>query len=135
MRPKALTLVLGGVRSGKSRYAQQIAAIWPSVIFIATATASDADMRARIERHRLNRPPEWPTLEVPLDLDAAITSLLETEQSAIVDCLTVYLANVMHKAAGDGRIIRESIDGLCSALERTKNSVVLVSNEVGSGIH
>src|SRR5215472_11885244 len=127
MRPKALTLVLGGVRSGKSRYAQQIAAKWPSVVFIATATASDADMRARIERHRLSRPLKWRTLEVALDIHAAIADLRDATQMALVDCLTVYLANVMGKAAGDERAIRESMDRLCSALEGTKNSVVIVS--------
>jgi len=131
-RPNAVTLVIGGVRSGKSRYAQQVAAKSPSVVFIATARRSDAAMQARIERHRLDRPQGWRTLEAPLDVDAAICNLRDPEQIAIVDCLTVYLANVMSKAAGDEAAIRESIDRLCYALKETKCSIVLVSNEVGS---
>lgn len=134
-RSNALTLVLGGVRSGKSRYAQQIAAKSPRVTFIATARPSDPDMQARIERHRRDRPQGWRTLEVPLELDAAISSLSDAGRLAIIDCLTVYLANVMGKTGGDKTAIRRSIDRLCAALKQTKSSIVLVSNEVGSGVH
>jgi adenosylcobinamide kinase/adenosylcobinamide-phosphate guanylyltransferase len=135
MRHRTLTFVIGGVRSGKSRYAQQIAVEWPNAIFIATATASDADMRARIERHRLDRPVGWRTLEVPLDLHTAIADLRDTTPVVIVDCLTVYLANVMGKTPGDEHIVHEAMDRLCSALEATKRSLIVVSNEVGGGVH
>src|SRR5262249_23102618 len=69
------------------------------------------------------------------DLDAAISDLHQETQLAIVDCLTVYLANVMSRASGDESVIRERTDRLFSALKQTKASVVLVSNEVGSGVH
>jgi adenosylcobinamide kinase / adenosylcobinamide-phosphate guanylyltransferase len=134
-RPHTVTLVLGGVRSGKSRFAQQMASHSASVVFIATAKPGDEEMRRRIEHHRRSRSVKWKTLEVPLDLDAAISDLHQETQLTIVDCLTVYLANVMSQASGDESAIRERTHQLCSALKQTKSSVVLVSNEVGSGVH
>lgn len=130
-----VTFVLGGVRSGKSRFAQQVASGYRSVIFIATAKQSDPEMELRISRHRRSRPAGWKTLEVPLDLDVAIASLQDPRQFVVVDCLTVYLANVMSKAAGEESAIGQHMERLCSALKNTKASVVLVSNEVGSGVH
>ncbi|HVH70970.1 MAG TPA: bifunctional adenosylcobinamide kinase/adenosylcobinamide-phosphate guanylyltransferase, partial [Candidatus Dormibacteraeota bacterium] len=70
--PNRVTLVLGGVRSGKSRFAQQLASGCHNVVFIATARPSDSEMELRIERHRKSRPASWQTLEVPVDLDVAI---------------------------------------------------------------
>jgi len=133
--PNTVTFVLGGVRSGKSRFAQRIASGFGSVTFIATAKPSDPEMELRIERHRKSRPASWQTLEVPVDLDVAISSLKDPKQLAVIDCLTVYLANVMSKAPGQGAAIKEHTERLCSALEETKSSIILVSNEVGSGIH
>jgi len=129
-----VTFILGGVRSGKSRLAQQIAARASHVVFIATAKPSDEEMRSRIARHRQSRPEGWQTLEIPLDLDIAISNLSE-EYLAIVDCLTVYLANVMSKAGGEESAIWEYVNRLYSALKDTKASILLVSNEVGSGVH
>lgn len=135
VHPHKVTFVLGGVRSGKSRFAQRVASRFSKVVFIATAKPTDAEMRMRIERHRQNRPPQWETREVPLDLDAAISELGETDQLAIVDCLTVYLANVMGEARGVDEVIEGYLNRLCSTLTQTKSSVILVSNEVGSGVH
>ena len=132
---KKVTFVLGGVRSGKSRFAQRIASGFGSVTFIATAKPSDPEMELRIERHRKTRPAAWQTLEVPVDLDVAISSLRDPNQLAVVDCLTVYLANVMSKAQGNESAIRKYTERLCSALGETKASIILVSNEVGSGVH
>lgn len=132
---KCVTLVLGGARSGKSRFAQRIASSASNVVFVATAKPSDDEMRARIERHRQSRPRHWQTLEIPVDLDAAIANLHDEEQVAVIDCLTIYLANLMSKAAGDEAAIREYTDRLCCALRETNVSVILVSNEVGSGVH
>lgn len=134
-RPNTVTFVLGGVRSGKSRFAQRIASNSGSVIFIATAKPSDTEMELRIERHRESRPTTWQTLEVPVDLDVAIASLQDPKHLALIDCLTIYLANVMSKAQGKESLIREHTERLCSALEETKASIILVSNEVGSGVH
>lgn len=134
-RPSRVTFVLGGVRSGKSRFAQQVASRSPKVVFIATAKPSDAEMRMRIERHRLTRPHQWETREVPLHLDVAISELRDKDQVALVDCLTVYLANVMGEARGSDGILQGHMNRLCSALAHTKCTVILVSNEVGSGVH
>ncbi len=133
--PNTVTFVLGGVRSGKSRFAQRVASGSGSVIFIATAKPSDAEMELRIERHRKSRPAAWQTLEVPVDLDVAISSLQDPKQLGVIDCLTVYLANVMSKAEGKELVIRDHTERLCSALKETRASIILVSNEVGSGVH
>jgi len=133
--PNTVTFVLGGVRSGKSRFAQRSASGSGSVVFIATAKASDPEMELRIERHRKDRPVGWQTLEVPVDLDVAISSLQDPNQFAVVDCLTIYLANVMSKAQGQESVIKEHTERLCSALKQMKASIILVSNEVGSGVH
>jgi len=133
--PNTVTFVLGGVRSGKSRFAQRIASGFGSVIFIATAKPSDPEMELRIERHRKSRPATWQTLEVPVDLDVAISSLQDPKQLGVIDCLTVYLANVMSKARGQESAIKEHTERLCSALKETRASIIVVSNEVGSGVH
>ena len=133
--PNTVTFVLGGVRSGKSRFAQRIASGSGSVLFIATAKPSDPEMELRIERHRKDRPVGWQTLEVPVDLDVTISSLQDPNQLAVVDCLTIYLANVMSKAQGQESVIKEYTERLCSALKQMKASIILVSNEVGSGVH
>jgi adenosylcobinamide kinase / adenosylcobinamide-phosphate guanylyltransferase len=133
--PNKVTFVLGGVRSGKSRFAQRIASSSASVIFIATAKPSDPEMELRIEHHRKSRPASWVTLEVPVDLEVAIANLQDPKQLAVIDCLTVYLANVMSKTQGKEAAIKEHTDRLCSALKKTMASLILVSNEVGSGVH
>lgn len=133
--PNRVTFVLGGVRSGKSRLAQQIAFGFGKVIFMATAKPSDPEIALRIERHRQSRPASWQTVEVPVEIDLAIASLRDPQQLAVVDCLTVYLANLMSEAQGKESKIREHTHRLCSALEEAKSSVVLVSNEVGCGVH
>lgn len=133
--PNRVTFVLGGVRSGKSRFAQRIASGFGSVIFIATAKPSDPEMELRIARHRQSRPAAWQTLEVPVDLDMAVAGLEDANQLAVIDCLTVYLANVMSKAQGTESLIKEHTERLCSALQDTKASIIVVSNEVGSGVH
>ena len=134
-QPKLVTFVLGGARSGKSRFAQKIASGYANVTFIATAKPSDPEMELRIERHRKSRPASWQTLEVPLDLDLAISGIQDPTQLGVIDCLTVYLANVMSKTQGKESAIREYIERLCSALGKVRSPVILVSNEVGSGVH
>jgi adenosylcobinamide kinase/adenosylcobinamide-phosphate guanylyltransferase len=135
VHPHKLTFVLGGVRSGKSRFAQRIASGFGNVVFIATARPSDPEMDQRIDRHRKSRPASWQTLEVPVDLDVAIADLQDPNQVAVVDCLTVYLANLMSKTQSKESAITEYTERLYSALEETKASIIVVSNEVGSGIH
>src|SRR5260370_38289761 len=96
--PNTVTFVLGGVRSGKSRFAQRIASGSGSVIFIATAKPSDPEMELRIERHRKSRPAACRTLEVPVDLDLRISSLQDPKGLALISCLSLTCASVIGKA-------------------------------------
>src|SRR5271156_442081 len=125
-----VTLLLGGVRSGKSHYAQQLGERAARVVFVATAQASDDEMRRKVERHRTSRPHHWQTVEEPLALAETIAEHGSKCDLMIIDCLTFFAANLLD-AKADEQI---SIDGLCSALRAPACSVVLVSNEVGSGV-
>jgi len=129
-----VTLVLGGVRSGKSRFALKIASCAPNVTFIATARSSDEEMRRKIERHQRERPPHWRTREEPLQLAEAISSDQDASETTIVDCLTLFAANLMEAYSEDRAAIDAAIDAFYSALRKTDRRIVLVSNEVGSGI-
>ena len=125
-----VTLVLGGVRSGKSHYAQQLGERAARVVFVATAQPGDDEMRRKVERHRSSRPKHWQTVEEPLSLAEAIADHGPKCDLMIIDCLTLFAANLL-EAKGDDQ---SSIDALCRALQSPPCSVVLVSNEVGSGV-
>jgi adenosylcobinamide kinase/adenosylcobinamide-phosphate guanylyltransferase len=133
---KAITLVLGGVRSGKSRYAQRLAAGVSPVAFVATARRSDSDeeMQRRIARHRADRPQEWRTIEEPLDLASVLAEQGPSYRILVVDCLTLYAANLLDAEHGDLISIEERLRRFYEALRSAPCSVALVSNEVGSGI-
>jgi adenosylcobinamide kinase / adenosylcobinamide-phosphate guanylyltransferase len=128
---RSVTLVLGGVRSGKSRCAQKLAEQASSVAFIATAKAVDAEMRDKIRRHQQERPPEWRTIEEPLDLAGVLVNCSEQFDLLIVDCLTIFVANALEEGAERANA---RVDALTEALPITQASVLLVSNEVGSGV-
>jgi adenosylcobinamide kinase/adenosylcobinamide-phosphate guanylyltransferase len=130
---KAITLVLGGARSGKSRYVQALAARASSVAFVATARALDEEMRRKIERHQAERPKEWRTIEEPLDLDRVLAEEGSNYRMLIVDCLTLYASNLL-EAERDQPAIEERLRKLYAALRSVACSVALVSNEVGSGV-
>jgi adenosylcobinamide kinase/adenosylcobinamide-phosphate guanylyltransferase len=124
-----LTLVLGGARSGKSRYAESlITALPPPWIYAATGQALDAEMAARIDAHRARRGAGWTTVEAPRDLAAALAA--HAKAPILVDCLTLWLSNLMMADAQ----IEQEIDRLARALAQAAAPVVLVANEVGSGI-
>jgi adenosylcobinamide kinase/adenosylcobinamide-phosphate guanylyltransferase len=135
-RKKHITLVLGGARSGKSRYAQGFASTFEHVTFIATARAGDAEMRRKIRRHRHERPPDWKTVEAPLNLQETIYAESGSADVLVVDCLTFYAFNLMSAGQREsGRdAYRKHIQELCDAMDASKASVIAVSNEVGSGI-
>jgi adenosylcobinamide kinase / adenosylcobinamide-phosphate guanylyltransferase len=126
----AIILITGGARSGKSVRAEVRALGFPGKpAYIATAEALDAEMRERIERHRARRGSNWLERETPLEL---VTALSETDGGGarLVDCLTLWLSNVLHA----GRDWRTETEGLAGALARQTSPVVLVTNEVGLGI-
>src|SRR5215475_13167909 len=126
-----LTLVLGGARSGKSRYAQSLCESASCVIYVATArveeSADDNEMRERIARHRADRPAEWQTVEEPLDLSRAVRDS-PIEAALLIDCATIWISNLMWEcrkspAAEQNTLILAEVDNL-----------IIVSNEVGSGL-
>jgi adenosylcobinamide kinase/adenosylcobinamide-phosphate guanylyltransferase len=126
-----VTLVLGGARSGKSRYAESLLDLHPGRrTYLATAEILDDEMAERVKAHRQRRDSDWKTIEEPLELAAALTA--ETEQGAavLVDCLTLWLGNLM----GKDRDVEAEIAGLVAALIQFGGPVVFVSNEVGLGI-
>ncbi|WP_353069720.1 bifunctional adenosylcobinamide kinase/adenosylcobinamide-phosphate guanylyltransferase [Tunturibacter empetritectus] len=134
MRQSSVTLVLGGVRSGKSRYAQQLAERESRVIFVATAKASDDEMQRKIERHRKERPAEWITVEEPLELVQVLTEHGQSCDVMVVDCLTIFAANLLETEGDDQDTVNRRVEAFCEALRSAGCSVVLVSNEVGSGV-
>jgi adenosylcobinamide kinase/adenosylcobinamide-phosphate guanylyltransferase len=94
-----VTLITGGARSGKSRYALELAAPWRRRVYVAAAEPLDEEMRRRIEHHRGERGPGWTTIEEPVDLAGAIGRLAPETEVVVVDCLTVWLGNLIHRAS------------------------------------
>ena len=125
----SLTFVLGGTRSGKSRYGETlIRALPPPWLYVATAEAGDHEMAARIRAHRSRRGPSWRTIEAPRDVAAALAA---TEgMPVLIDCLTLWLSNLLLANAD----FEQETGRLEQALMQATAPVVLVANEVGSGI-
>lgn len=134
--------ILGGQRSGKSRFAERLGMTWLAqadarqVSVVATAMGGDDEMRQRIERHQLDRPERFGTLEAPLDLAACLQAHSHPDHLLIVDCLTLWLTNWLMPASGEGA---ESAwphvrADFLSALQAARGPVVLVSNEIGWGV-
>jgi adenosylcobinamide kinase / adenosylcobinamide-phosphate guanylyltransferase len=129
-----IVLVLGGIRSGKSRYAQELATRGKRVAFLATAEPLDDEMRQRIRRHREDRPASWITLEEPIALEETLLQCNGKFDTILIDCLTVWTANLMQHEEQDSDRVLAHADRLAEVLRAASGSVVLVSNEVGSGI-
>ena len=128
-------LVLGGARSGKSRHAvEQAAQSAGRVAFLATARALDGDMAARIARHRAERPAGWTTLEEPQDVVAACRRAAIAHDLIVVDCATVWVANLMERGDDDAAVLAAAAD-LAKVQRERVVSLLIVSNEVGEGVH
>jgi adenosylcobinamide kinase/adenosylcobinamide-phosphate guanylyltransferase len=126
-----VTLVLGGARSGKSRHAEALVEqSGASAVYLATAEAGDKEMAERITVHRSRRGEAWRTVEEPLDLATALDRETDPGSVVLVDCLTLWLSNLM---AADRDIVSDSA-ALVAVLGDLQGPVVLVSNEVGQGI-
>jgi|SRR5579864_940151 len=134
MESRSITLILGGVSSGKSRYAQELASRADEVVFLATAQSCDDEMRAKIARHIRERPPSWKTVEVPFELDQAIIEHGSLASFLIVDCLTTFTANWLMVKQASRESIFSRMEAVGSALLSSPASVAIVSNEVGGGI-
>jgi adenosylcobinamide kinase/adenosylcobinamide-phosphate guanylyltransferase len=131
MTSLSTTLVLGGARSGKSSFAERmIADSNLARVYLATATADDGEMQDRITHHRNRRGPDWTTVEEPLALIDALTQVSRPGSAILVDCLTLWLSNLMLA----GRDPDVETKRLTRFLGVAANPVVLVSNEVGLGI-
>ena len=133
-----LTLVLGGARSGKSAYAESLFT-GPEAVYVATAEAIDDEMRDRIARHRARRGGGWITVEAPLDLAGALCSARRARApngsgGVLVDCLTVWLGNLMHAGRDVDREAGSLLESLAPAAPKEPAPVVLVANEVGLGV-
>lgn len=142
---KKIILLLGGARSGKSNYAQELAkTMAEKVLFVATAEAGDDDMQHRIENHKLKRPAAWRTLEVTTGISKAIENNIENEQLVIIDCITLLIGNLfglhdektfdtIKDSVLEKEVVAE-IEILLKFLQKTTTSFVIISNDVGLGI-
>lgn len=129
----SLTLVLGGARSGKSAYAEKLAAqTGNKVIYIATAQVHDASIEKRVALHRESRPSEWQTVESPLQLADTLQSLAAEGVTILVDCLTMWVTNLL--CAEDKALLSQDIESVLSVLPELAGEIILVSNEVGLGV-
>jgi adenosylcobinamide kinase / adenosylcobinamide-phosphate guanylyltransferase len=129
-----LALLLGGARSGKSRLALRLAEKRGAPrLFVATAEAGDPEMAARIEQHRRDRGESWDTREAPLDLAEAIMAAQADYRVIVVDCLTLWLSNVLLREPSDAGL-EEVCQGVLDAARGAVTPLILVSNEVGGGI-
>ncbi len=138
-----LALILGGARSGKSSYAENLARESSKpVLFIATAAACDDEMRERIEHHKSARPPEWQTLEAPMNIAAALESKVSKFWNGVIllDCITLLISNILLSLPEDSSFedamqkVKNEIESLIEAQKKIGGEWIVVSNEVGLGL-
>ena len=129
-----ITLVTGGARSGKSMQALKLALPYQRKFFVATGEALDDEMSARIEFHRTTRPQEFRTVEEPVKVVAALEEIGNSADLVVLDCLTLWVSNLMQwQSSDDGPILAEA-DKLAAALKSAPFASIVVTDEVGSGI-
>lgn len=128
----AVTLILGGARSGKSRRAEALAAGQGSVVYLATAPEipGDEEWATRIAAHRARRPAHWRTVEEEIVLADALSRETAPDRLIIVDCLTLWLGNLLHRRLA----VEQEIDRLCTLLPGLHGEVIAVANDVGQGV-
>jgi adenosylcobinamide kinase/adenosylcobinamide-phosphate guanylyltransferase len=148
-----LILILGGARSGKSTYAEELArqSGRDAVLYVATSEIKDEEMRQRVEKHRAARPQAWRTVEAPSDLGTKIAQGLKDEKVVLIDCLTLYVSNTLLEDTApvedafdppssdpfdpeiEGRLMKE-METLVENHQQTRVDTIIVSNEVGLGL-
>jgi adenosylcobinamide kinase/adenosylcobinamide-phosphate guanylyltransferase len=135
-----MILILGGARSGKSRQAEGLAVARGPVMYLATALVdpADAEMVARVQRHRRTRPDDWTTKEIPRDLETVLPTLVAQEGSVVIDCVTLWISHLMLGLGGgpalDDEAILATVDRAIQIAREGPARVIWVSNEVGSGV-
>jgi len=130
---KELIFVLGGARSGKSAWALHYAQRqYKSCLFVATAEVLDEEMAERVRLHRASRGPNWGLIEEPLDVPGVLETRCEGRDVVLVDCLTVWLSNVLLRNGGEGAPFYE--ERLLEAFTQRRQAIIAVANEVGSGV-
>ena len=132
-----LTLVLGGVRAGKSAFTQRLASSGKRVLVVATAEAGDAEMAARIAAHQASRPAEWATLEAAVDVVEALAPVVDGYDTVLLDCLTLWVSNLLLRVpdpASPGEAVAAEAEALLALQRRSDAAWVVVSNEVGLGV-
>lgn len=129
-----ITFILGGARSGKSRYAVKLAKEnYKKAAFVATCLGLDNEMQKRISRHKKTRPKNWRTFENPEDLAQLLKNIGARFEVIIIDCLTLWLSNLILKGVKQ-KVIENRIKGIVSTLKKIESASIVVSNEVGLGI-
>ena len=128
-----LCFILGGARSGKSRLALTLAGRDLPKAFVATGEPGDEEMAARIRKHRQERDPSWETHEIPIDVSDWLKSKGGLYKAVVIDCLTLWLSNLLHSGLQESQVL-SSIDELLESARMVPGTVVFVSNEVGLGI-
>lgn len=140
------SLILGGARSGKSRFAVELASQRSDkVLFVATAEPGDEEMQHRIRQHRLSRPPHWRTLEAPMGVGHRLAQEIQDAEVVVLDCLTLLVANLLGQAADPTRpeeidirkaekCVAKEIEQILEAMATLDTSFIIVSNEVGLGL-
>lgn len=130
---KETVLVIGGCRSGKSRFAVNYARGFKRKAFVATCEVLDEEMKKRVEKHQEDRGPDWKTIEVPLALPDAIARCGAEADVVLVDCLTLWISNMILKEKTEEYVMSRT-DELLASIQKIDSTVILVSNEVGAGI-
>jgi adenosylcobinamide kinase / adenosylcobinamide-phosphate guanylyltransferase len=140
-KTSSITLILGGARSGKSSHALKIAeGSGNSVTFLATAQAFDEEMSVRIQKHRSERPIDWETLEIPVEIASHVKQI--QSGTVILDCVTLLVSNLMMKFVKDDLVdempfiqsVQNEMNNLLSAIRESNQYWIIVSNEVGQGL-
>ncbi len=136
-----ITLILGGARSGKSRYALRLAGeMSERVLYVATATAGDEEMAERIARHRAERPSSWRTLEAPLHVGQALEGAIGDAEVVLLDCLTLLVSNLMMELGEEvkeevlERRVEAELEAILCVCRARGAALIVVSNEVGMGL-
>jgi adenosyl cobinamide kinase/adenosyl cobinamide phosphate guanylyltransferase len=128
------TFITGGASSGKSAFALDMFGDREDVTFIATGVRTDTDMEQRISAHRAQRPSSWETIEEPLDLISALKRADPTHEVVLIDCLTMWVSNLLHMEKRSAQQVIEEAEEVVSLLKSLEKTVVVVSNELGMGI-